>query len=107
MCKEMEALCNEREIEVKESTARAMAEDGLSVDRIARILKVETMCREMEEIRNEGLTEGELERARQIAIRLSKSKMSIEEIADTVGESVQFVKSWLSKSVAPTCQEKN
>ena len=39
MCKEMEALCNEREIEVKESTARAMAEDGLSVDRIARILK--------------------------------------------------------------------
>ena len=65
------------------------------------------MCREMEEIRNEGLTEGELERARQIAIRLSKSKMSIEEIADTVGESVQFVKSWLSKSVAQTCQEKN
>ena len=65
------------------------------------------MCREMEEIRNEGLTEGELERARQIAIRLSKSKMSIEEIADTVGESVQFVKSWLSKSVASTCQEKN
>ena len=40
MCKEMEALCNEREIEVKESTARAMAEDGLSVDRIARILQV-------------------------------------------------------------------
>lgn len=40
MCKEMEALCNEREIKVKESTARAMAEDGLSVDRIARILKV-------------------------------------------------------------------
>ncbi len=40
MCKEMEALCNKREIEVKESTARAMAEDGLSVDRIAHILKV-------------------------------------------------------------------
>ena len=35
MCKEMEALCNKRE-----STARATAEDGLSVDRIARILKV-------------------------------------------------------------------
>ena len=65
------------------------------------------MCREMEEIRNEGLTEGELECARQIAIRLSKSKMSIEEIADTVGESVQLVKIWISKSVAPTCQEKN
>lgn len=40
MCKEMDALCNKREIEVKESTARAMAEDGLSVDRIAHILKV-------------------------------------------------------------------
>ena len=68
---------------------------------------IETMCREMEEIRNEGLTEGELVRARQIAIRLSKSKMSIEEIADTVGENVQLVKSWISKSVAPTCREKN
>ena len=82
-------------------------DDNVLTNRI-RVLKeteegVETMCREMEEIRNEGLTEGELERARQIAIRLSKSKMSIEEIADTVGESVQLVKRWLSESTAPIC----
>lgn len=81
--------------------------DNVLTNRI-RVLKetaegVETMCREMEEIRNEGLTEGELERARQIAIRLSKSKMSIEEIADTVGESVQLVKKWLSESTTPIC----
>ena len=40
MCKEMEQLCDEREIEVKKETARSMAEDGMAVDRIAKILKV-------------------------------------------------------------------
>ena len=44
MCKEMEQLCdearNEGQLEVKKETARSMAEDGMSVDRIARLLKV-------------------------------------------------------------------
>ena len=36
----MEELCNEAKVEVKIATARAMAEDGLSTERIARILKI-------------------------------------------------------------------
>ncbi len=40
MCREMEELCNEAKVEEKITTARAMAEDGISTERIARILKV-------------------------------------------------------------------
>lgn len=37
MCREMEELCNEVKVEEKITTARAMAEDGISTERIARI----------------------------------------------------------------------
>lgn len=40
MCKEMEQLCNEARMDEKRENARSMAEDGLTVDRIAKILKV-------------------------------------------------------------------
>ena len=40
MCKEMEQLCDEARMDEKRETARSMAEDGLTVDRIAKILKV-------------------------------------------------------------------
>ena len=40
MCKEMEQLCDERELETKKSVARSLAEDGMAVDRIAKNLKV-------------------------------------------------------------------
>ena len=44
MCKEMEQLCDEARVEArmdeKRENARSMAEDGLTVDRIAKILKV-------------------------------------------------------------------
>lgn len=40
MCKEMEQLCDEARMDEKRENARSMAEDGLTVDRIAKILKV-------------------------------------------------------------------
>ena len=40
MYKEMEQLCDEARMDEKRETARSMAEDGLTVDRIAKILKV-------------------------------------------------------------------
>ena len=40
MCKEMEQLCDERELETKKSVARNLAEDGMTADRIAKNLKV-------------------------------------------------------------------
>ena len=40
MCKEMEQLCDEARMDEKRETARSMAEDGMAVDRIAKILKV-------------------------------------------------------------------
>ena len=40
MCKEMEQLCDEARMDEKKENARSMAEDGLTVDRIAKILKV-------------------------------------------------------------------
>ena len=40
MCKEMEQLCDEARMDEKRENARSMAEDGLTVDRLAKILKV-------------------------------------------------------------------
>ena len=40
MCKEMEQICDEARMDEKRENARSMAEDGLTVDRIAKILKV-------------------------------------------------------------------
>lgn len=40
MCREMEELCDEARMDEKKETARSMAEDGLTTERIARILKV-------------------------------------------------------------------
>lgn len=36
----MKQLCDEARMDEKRETARSMAEDGLTVDRIAKILKV-------------------------------------------------------------------
>ena len=40
MCKEMEELYDEARMDEKKENARSMAEDGMAVDRIAKILKV-------------------------------------------------------------------
>lgn len=61
---------------------------------------VEHMCREMEELRREGIEEGQLEKAKNTAINLSRLGMSAEEIALAVEENVQLVKKWLAGSVS-------
>ena len=40
MCKEMEELYDEARMDEKKENTRSMAEDGMAVDRIAKILKV-------------------------------------------------------------------
>lgn len=40
MCKEMERLCDEREMEVKKETARSLKDMGMPVEQIAQALKV-------------------------------------------------------------------
>ena len=40
MCKEMEQLCDEREIEVKRETAKNLKDMGMSIEQIAQALKV-------------------------------------------------------------------
>ena len=40
MCREMERLCDERELEVKKETARSLTDMGMPVEQIAQVLKV-------------------------------------------------------------------
>lgn len=49
------------------------------------------MCKEMEEIRAEGIAEGKKE----IVYSLAERKMSIEEIAQIAKVSIDTVKEWL------------
>ena len=57
---------------------------------------VEHMCEEMETIREEGIAEGQLEKARKTALNLAKLGLSVEEIASSVDENVQLVRGWIS-----------
>ena len=40
MCKEMEQLCDERELETKKNVAYSLAEKKMSVEDIAEVIKV-------------------------------------------------------------------
>lgn len=75
--------------------AREMQEGALA-DRVKALKEtekgVEYMCKEMEEIRAEGITEGKKE----IVYSLAERKMSIEEIAQIAKVSIDTVKEWLS-----------
>lgn len=59
---------------------------------------VEHMCKEMEQLRDEGKAEGQLEKAKNTAVNLARLGMSAEEIALAVEENVQLVRDWLSGS---------
>ena len=65
------------------------------------------MCREMEEIRNEGLYEGlnagKMEEKINNAQAMAEEGLSIDKIARILKVSVATAENWLSKSVAPTC----
>ena len=73
---------------------------------------VDFMCREMDEIYNEGakrgeehgriqgIAEGELKKARETALTLAERGMTVSDIADIVKVSVKLVQEWLSGSMS-------
>ena len=83
--------------EAKEMRAGALA------DRVHELKEtekgVEHMCKEMEQLRDEGKAEGQLEKAKKTAENLARLGMSAEEIALAVEENVQLVREWLSGAV--------
>ncbi len=55
------------------------------------------MCREMEEIRHEGVEEGRLAEKKDTAKSLSNASMPVEKIAQILKVDVQAVREWLLK----------
>lgn len=53
------------------------------------------MCREMEEIRHEGVEEGRLAEKKETAISLAKAGMTVTKIAQILKVDVQAVRKWL------------
>lgn len=58
---------------------------------------VEQMCREMEEIRHEGVEEGRLAEKKDTAKSLSNAGMPVEKITQILKVDVQAVREWLLK----------
>nr|WP_243107363.1 helix-turn-helix domain-containing protein [Clostridium sp. TM06-18] len=50
----------------------------------------------MEDLRNESYAEGRKEQAKATAIRLNQKGLPIEDIADSIGFSIETVKNWLT-----------
>ena len=61
---------------------------------------VDSMCREMEQIKNWGIEKGRAEQARETAISLAGMGLAVEQIAQAVKVSVQLVQEWLSEKTA-------
>ena len=57
---------------------------------------VNEMCKVMEDLRNESYAEGREEQAKATAIRLNQKGLPIEDIADSIGFSIETVKNWLT-----------
>lgn len=57
---------------------------------------VSEMCKVMEDLRNESYAEGREEQAKATAIRLKQKGLPIEDIADSIGFSIETVKNWLT-----------
>ena len=57
---------------------------------------VSEMCKVMEDLRNESYAEGREEQDKATAIRLNQKGLPIEDIADSIGFSIETVKNWLT-----------
>ena len=66
---------------------------------------VREMCRDMEEIYNEGrengFEEGEQKKAKETVLALAEMKMPIEQIAQVVKVTIEVVQSWIAESMMP------
>ena len=61
---------------------------------------VEHMCKEMEELRQEGVEEGRLEEKRENARSMAEDGMAVDRIAKILKVNVQMVQEWLAGSVS-------
>ena len=59
---------------------------------------VENMCREMEELMNEGMEIGKLEKAKETATELYKIGMEIEKIAEILKVSQDDIQKWIAET---------
>lgn len=57
---------------------------------------VNEMCKVMEDLRNESYAEEREEQAKSTAIKLNQKGLPIEDIADSIGFSIETVKNWLT-----------
>lgn len=77
---------------------------GALADRVRELKETEKgvahMCKEMEELRREGVEEGRLEEKRETARSLSDMGMPVEQIAQALKVKVQMVQEWLAGSVS-------
>ena len=84
-------------------------QDGVLAKRIFELKEsekgVEYMCKEIEEIRSEGIAvgreEGRMEEKMETANNLYKMGMPLEQIAQAVQVSVQMIQEWLSGEASP------
>lgn len=61
------------------------------------------MCKEMEEIRNEGLNVGKVEEKITTARAMAEDELSTERIARILKVNIETVEKWLSKAATPAC----
>ena len=77
---------------------------GALADRVRELKEtekgVEHMCKEMEELRQEGVEEGRLEEKRENARSMAEDGMAVDRIAKILKVNVQMVQEWLAGSVS-------
>ena len=61
---------------------------------------MEFMCREMEQIYNEGLENGELKKAKEVALSMAEDGMKAEKIAHYLKVSAAMVQNWIDESMS-------
>ena len=84
--------------EAKDMQAGALAERVRELKETEK--GVEHMCKEMEELRQEGVEEGRLEEKRENARSMAEDGMAVDRIAKILKVNVQMVQEWLAGSVS-------
>ncbi len=59
--------------------------------------EIKFICRKMEQIYNEGIENGELKKAKEIALFLAQSEFTIDKIAQIVQINIATVQKWIDE----------
>lgn len=59
--------------------------------------EIKFICRKMEQIYNEGIENGELKKAKEIALSLARSEFPIDKIAQIVQINIATVQKWIDE----------